>query len=383
MLPNDKVYFKNLDSIRFIAAIMVFLQHALRPMLGYLPMESTLLKKWLLLISNGEFGVSIFFVLSGFLISYLLITEHELQHKISLKNFYLRRILRIWPLYFLVILFTFGIYPFIKSLFGIHETTTANIWYHVSFLSNFDVLHIKQQGLTGDAVSQNITWSVAIEEQFYAFWPLLFYFLPKRFWLFVMLLITSGSIMFRIIHYNNPMVLYFHSFSVLIDLSIGGLTALLIKQSNMVRNFFEQANTKLHIILCILAIGLMYADDITATLAYGKAISRLFTVIVFALIIASQAITKQTSILNLYNFSFANVWGKYTYGIYLLHPIAILFVDIVWNKLGFVKIGAFELSLLLVIKFIVTLVISRISYTLFESIFLSIKQKYNIVKTYK
>src|SRR5690349_20307522 len=106
-LQRNKIYFKNLDSIRFIAAMMVFLQHGISLSYRYLPIKNTVWEKLLNTISNGGTGVSIFFVLSGFLITYLLISEHELKTKISLKNFYIRRVLRIWPLYFLVVFFSF------------------------------------------------------------------------------------------------------------------------------------------------------------------------------------------------------------------------------------------------------------------------------------
>jgi peptidoglycan/LPS O-acetylase OafA/YrhL len=121
IMSNDKIYFKNLDSIRFIAALMVFLQHAVSPSYEYLPIKNTIWEKLLNIISSGGTGVSIFFVLSGFLITYLLISEYELNSKISIKYFYLRRVLRIWPLYFLVVAFSFLLYPFLKSLIGMNN----------------------------------------------------------------------------------------------------------------------------------------------------------------------------------------------------------------------------------------------------------------------
>jgi peptidoglycan/LPS O-acetylase OafA/YrhL len=323
-----------------------------------------------------------FFVLSGFLISYLLIQEYETHQKISLKYFYIRRILRIWPLYFLVIMFTFGIYPFIKSLFGIFENAPANIWYHLSFLTNFDVIRITQQNLANDPISQDITWSVAIEEQFYAFWPLLFVFIRKRFWMYAILLITSCSIIFRIANENNQTVLYFHSLSVLIDLCIGSATALLITQYKRIRNFFENATTNIHIILFLIAFGCMYSQHIiTAHVPYGNAFERVIIATSFVLVIAAQAITKKESIFNLSNLSFANKWGKYTYGIYLLHPIAILFVEIIAKKMGYHKTDVLELTLLLFIKLALTLVLSKISYVFYKSYFLSLKQKFSVLKT--
>ena len=80
-MKNDKVYFDNLDSIRFIAALMVYLGHGISPSYQYLPIENTFLETLLNTISNAGTGVSIFFVLSGFLISKEIAKKLKLLHK--------------------------------------------------------------------------------------------------------------------------------------------------------------------------------------------------------------------------------------------------------------------------------------------------------------
>ncbi|MBK8300787.1 MAG: acyltransferase family protein [Chitinophagaceae bacterium] len=75
---KNRLFFKNLDSIRFIAAFMVYLGHGVSPAYKFLSIEGTFWERLLNTVSNGGTGVSIFFVLSGFLITYLLISEHEL-----------------------------------------------------------------------------------------------------------------------------------------------------------------------------------------------------------------------------------------------------------------------------------------------------------------
>lgn len=162
--------------------MMVLIGHTTRPLYKYLHIENICCEQLLNAIGNGGQWVSIFFVLSGFLITYLLIDEYELNQKISIKNFYIRRALRIWPLYYLVVVFTFLIYPFLKSLVGMNHTLESSVFYHLTFLSNFDVINVTKYHLGSDAISQNVTWSVSVEEQFYLFWPMIFVFLPKRFW---------------------------------------------------------------------------------------------------------------------------------------------------------------------------------------------------------
>src|SRR4051812_44537291 len=106
-MSYQKKYFENLDGLRFILAMVVFSSHS---MLGdaFSKLSSfDFLNRFILTFSKGSLGVSCFFVLSGFLITYLMIEEKERQLNFNLKNFYIRRALRIWPLYYGVLLITF------------------------------------------------------------------------------------------------------------------------------------------------------------------------------------------------------------------------------------------------------------------------------------
>lgn len=382
-MSNDKIYFKNLDAIRFLAAMMVFLGHAIAPAYVYLPIKNTVCEKILNLISNGGTGVSIFFVLSGFLITFLLLSEFELNKKISLKNFYIRRILRIWPLYFLVVSFSFIFYPFFKTIIGMNHPLKSIFLFHLFFLSNFDVINIENHWFGSGAMSQNITWSVSIEEQFYLFWPLIFAFLPRRYWLFSIFLVITGSIIFRIIHNNDPIVLYFHTFSVLLDLGIGGMMAYIIKSNVTIKTFFESCSTYTHLTLFIVTISLLYWNNNLFNFSYGHAIGRIFISLSFAVTITAQALTKSTSILNLQRLRFASNWGKYTFGIYLIHPIALTLIDPIVRTLHIPKDNFTTLFSIGIIGLFLTLFLSKLSYTYYESKFLVLKDKFATIKTHE
>ena len=379
-MTNNKIFFKNLDSIRFIAALMVFLQHGISPSYKYLPIENTILEKILNIISSGGTGVSIFFVLSGFLITYLLISEYELNTKISLRNFYIRRILRIWPLYFSVVIFSFYFYPFLKNLIGYNTQLGSNVLYQLFFLSNFDVININKYCAGCDAMSQNITWSVSIEEQFYLFWPLIFVFISRKFWGYAILFVIIISISFRIINIKDSIVLYFHTLSVLLDLGIGGLIAFLIKSNFRIRNFFQNTSSITHIILFLTSFCLIFFYDKIFDFKLGLALNRIFISFSFALIIAAQSITKNESKFNLANLTFASKWGKYTYGIYLLHPIPITLTDVALRLLHVPTDNFTTLISIGILNFILTLIISRISYKYFESKFLLLKDRFSYTK---
>lgn len=380
-MNQDKLYFKNLDSVRFIAAFMVLLQHCVSPSYKYLGIDNSFLGKILNTVSNGGTGVSIFFVLSGFLITYLMICEYEVNGKISLRNFYIRRVLRIWPLYYLVIAFSFLLYPFLKSIIGMNNPLSSNISYYLTFLSNFDVIHIHKFYPRNDAMSQGITWSVSVEEQFYLFWPLIFILLPKKLWGYSILLVIAGSVVFRVLNNNDSEILYFHTLSVLSDLGIGGLFAYLIKKYKRFRELFENCSSWIHAILFAASFCLLLWGTSIFSFKYSNALSRIFISLSFALIISAQAITKMKSKLNLGNFSFANKWGKYTYGIYLIHPIAFTIIDVlirithlpIDNFIGSFGIG--------IVGIVFTLFLSKISFYYYESGFLKLKNKFATVNT--
>jgi peptidoglycan/LPS O-acetylase OafA/YrhL len=394
-MQANKLYFKNLDTIRFIAALMVFLDNAIRPSFRYLGIDGTLLAWMLDIISKGGTGVSIFFVLSGFLITYLLVSEHEVSHKISLKKFYMRRVLRIWPLYYLVIIVIFIVFPFLKSLgfMGYNSISHSNLFCYLTFLSNFDwrLVDIHFPG-EKHVLAESVLWSISVEEQFYFFWPLLFVFFPKRFWGYLIVSVILASAVFRIINHKDVLILYVHTLSVLIDLGIGGLMAYLVKTKVRIRTYFESVTTSTHLSFFLFSAGLLMCNQTIVKYEYGNALSRILISLSFAFIIAAQAMTVNKSALNLGNFSFATKWGKYTYGIYLLHPLVVTFLNVIMrltyhpyhNLLTRFHIPYIDFLIVFSFGFLaapVTLLISWFSYEYFESRFLALKSKFEVIKT--
>ena len=159
-----KNHFKGLDALRAIAALAVVFSHIeVHKSYHGIP---TIISKLSIRIADGHIAVILFFVLSGFLITYLLVKEKEKKGKISLKKFYLRRIFRIWPLYYLII--------FLSYLFFNSNYSKESVLLCLSIFPN-----IAQAFGHGWPTSPQI-WSIGVEEQFYLLWPILVILIPDR-----------------------------------------------------------------------------------------------------------------------------------------------------------------------------------------------------------
>ena len=203
---RDLNYWVSLDGLRALAVSLVVLHH-----LGQLNItRSDLSLTFNRVVDWGWIGVDLFFVLSGFLISSLLLREVSQSGKISIKDFYVRRAARIWPLYYLVIFAALVIAPFC----GPNKPDFIN-WFayfakeappFIFFLGNFALLEYKPIyytdiliGLRDNPLLSGMLaplWSLAIEEQFYIVWPWL---LSKAFGLKKMLVLTGAVAAFSIL----------------------------------------------------------------------------------------------------------------------------------------------------------------------------------------
>ncbi|MFD2718605.1 acyltransferase family protein [Hymenobacter monticola] len=165
--PSSPVYFPNLNGLRFVAALLVIVNHVEqqrlfhgRPSWSAVPVVQRL----------GDEGVTLFFVLSGFLITYLLLLEQEQFGQVAVGRFYRRRALRIWPLYYAVVLLALLVLPHVAYLrthdFSAHITQLpGKALLHALLLPNVALV------LHGGIPFLSQAWSIGTEEQFYLLWP--------------------------------------------------------------------------------------------------------------------------------------------------------------------------------------------------------------------
>jgi peptidoglycan/LPS O-acetylase OafA/YrhL len=174
-----RFYVPELDSLRFFAFLAVFICHLFHELGGSLVITNT-----------GTFGVDLFFTLSAYLITELLMREKERFGRVDVKSFYVRRILRIWPLYlgFLATVFI------VLKLHPVARITDIYLITYMVFLGNFARALWPKIGL---GLVIDPLWSVSVEEQFYLTWPLVVRYLTRRGVAIAGVLIWSFSIAAR------------------------------------------------------------------------------------------------------------------------------------------------------------------------------------------
>ena len=165
-------HFGALDGVRALAILAVLYHHS--------PVGAAL-SDGPRIAARGFLGVDLFFVLSGYLITTLLLRERAARGRISLRGFYWRRALRILPLYLAVVTAVGGYYVLVKG-----DAQAATLWpFYYLFLANF---------LTADIPNLAPLWSLSVEEQYYLLWPLLLVLLPGRWLLPVLTLLIALNV---------------------------------------------------------------------------------------------------------------------------------------------------------------------------------------------
>lgn len=356
-------YLKQLDVLRAVAVILVIIHHWIPPV--------SLSNK----LQLGAIGVDIFFVLSGFLITRILF-QYRIESDLSgmnkksvLKIFYIRRTLRIFPIYYLVIL----ILLFFNKYTG---TNIASAFpFFLTYTSNFYFFKIQ----AWDGMISHL-WSLAVEEQFYLIWPLLILFINKKYYLPVIVSFILIGVLSQYYLRNIDMSNYL-TFTCFDAFGIGALLAWKLTFNNENLNlFYKRLNFLFITALFIFIIG------IKTNLDFFVPFRLLHSII--ALWVISSIIIKQDSIFfnnALFNNKILISIGKISYGLYLYHnfipKLNSIFINTYINPLLPKKFLEENLKLLILIENItLLLIISWLSYIFIEKYFLNLKKHFVYTK---
>ena len=222
-------YRKEIDALRGISILAVLFHH--------LEFEK------LYFFSGGYLGVDIFFVISGYLITSIIIKEIDYSDNFSFKSFYIRRIRRLFPaLLFMLICVSAVSYFFLlpKELIHYLYSLLSSIFYFSNFFFHYS--GIKYGALASETELLIHTWSLSIEEQFYIFFPIIFYLfyrnLKNKIIIFIVILFLISLIFSTSIVNSNPSFNFYMLFSRIFELSFGSILALVkLKQNSKITKF--------------------------------------------------------------------------------------------------------------------------------------------------
>lgn len=369
---KKKIFFENLDGLRFLCFLSVFLFHSFYTDSPEIKSSDAYLILKNRIFGNGNLGVNFFFVLSGFLITYLLIEEKKKIGRIDVPKFWFRRILRIWPLYFFCVFFGFFIFPQLKAYFGQTPSETANIFYYITFLNNFDII---SSGLPDSSVL-GVLWSIAIEEQFYFVLPLILYFFPTRWYGVIFTLLIVSSFVFRAI-YDSYLNHEMHTLSCTGDLIIGAMGAWLIQEKEGAKLIIENLKRSQIVVMYLAFIViLLFRKEILLSNYSVRIFERGIIAVIMLFIILEQNYARE-SFFKLSRFKFISKLGTISYGLYCLHFVGILITLTISKKLGFSNESWTVIFLETILSLVITIAISSFSYKYYEGYFLKLKDKFS------
>lgn len=366
------VHFPGLNGLRFFAAMAVAISHV-ELMKQYHGLPNAYDKP--AVYELGRLSVTLFFVLSGFLITYLLLAEKQQSGRIAVRKFYLRRILRIWPLYFLVVLLSFLLLPWL-GLFHVPRFTDV-LPEHFAVTFPLFLLFLPQLALSiYDPVPfAEPAWSIGVEEQFYLLWPVLMRRSKNFVALAIVIIVTIvGARWFALAMAKanrtddaallvwNRVINYLY-FTRIECMAIGGLFAWLVfakKQSLLA--FLH--NRIVQVVVYALTAYLLITDRHKPIFNYG------WHSVLFAILILNVA-TNPRSLIRMNGRAFAFL-GNISFSIYMLHELAIQVA---------IRAGLTSNAALYPAAMALTLIAATASYLWLERPFLRLKSRFAVVQS--
>jgi peptidoglycan/LPS O-acetylase OafA/YrhL len=347
-------FFGSLDGLRALSIVGVILFHSWWGTPYYRRFDA------IPVLRQGSFGVHIFFVISGFLITTLLLREQDRFGKISIRDFYVRRALRIWPLYYATIAL------YVVLMWALQGPARNATFFHYLpyFLTYTYTWFISPRWPTGPF---NLAWTLATEEQFYAFWPLVLRFLRNT-WssvvivALVLLRIAAGH------HWTDAFLPPgWLPTRIVLSISVAICLGVLLAQALHSEMLFQWLYA---------VLGRKWsapaAAVATALCLYPRNPSLLPAFFATAAFVGACVIREDNGLAGLLRFRPMAYMGVLSYGMYLLNSVSIHAVELVLGKLHMSNpLLVFPLALG------VAMVAAFVSYRYFESRFLQLKTRFS------
>ena len=361
---TNVIHLKGLNGIRAIAALSVIIAHITGDLQSF-GLDDSIFG----LDSNGarapilmaSYGVTMFFALSGFLITYLLLIEKKKKKSIDIKKFYIRRILRIWPLYYFYILLVVGVYLIFRI-----DYNEEMMPFYILLAANIPLIIQSSLPFIGHL------WSIGVEEQFYLFWPWIFKKSHSK--------LLRNSMIFFFVFYLIKVFSWFYGFNIMLTamtvsrfniMIMGCIVALLYYKKNKILTYISTKGVQIFcwVILLFAALNKVHLSS--------SLFDHEFMGFITLCIIIGQ-IERKNYIIDLDN-KVLDFIGKISFGIYVYHPILIFLSYYVLGEFKESKPLNYFIVYSLIITF--TILISHLSYKYLEKPFIEFKAKYQIAKS--
>lgn len=347
-------YLPSLDGLRALSIIMVVGSHVL--------IGKNIHNTFLNSIFNGALGVGIFFTISGFIITTLLMKEQIDTNSISLKNFYIRRFLRIIPLAYLFLIVLIVLNQIFRMGINFSGFLLAFL-----FLKNF-------VGSETDPATTHY-WSLSVEEQYYLIFPYFFkknrkYYLVFGFALIFLIIPAVVWIHFHVAWLSNNLIFSF-VFMLMYKLPlilIGSIFSILFFKYNHLFKKYSNSLLSLGILVAIITIN---SDFAILTKVKGFLFTNAITGMLIACLIGINVFENKSIVFKVLNNNAVILIGKLSYSIYIWQQIFTF--SIPWANTN-------NLFGSLTFNLVVLFIVSYLSYNYYERPFLKLKQSFQIQK---
>jgi len=367
---DDRAHLPALDGLRGVAVLLVVMLHLTMQIHDPSGLFTFLLKRTFFF---GWSGVDLFFVLSGFLITGILDDAKGTTN--YFRVFYARRMLRILPLYYGVLLVVF-VTPYLVSAQGMSRFLVPfrdQLWYWF-YLQNVHPLPQPFVGLVGHF------WTLAIEEQFYLVWPVAILLLSRRSALWVCAAILPFSIAYRAFtSYVVPELgSYTSTFAHLDGLAVGSALALIYRTPGAT----DWLKKRLPL-LAIVSLGgmlVLYTGSITALRPARHVLLGTFLALAYGCLLVYAVEQRRGPLVSFLRSKIMRFFGRYSYGMYVLHipliSIGVTLTGLTPGRLRFFG-SEFTGALLFIAFFLAVVTLAAwITYNAYEKRFLRLKRRF-------